>query len=248
MGDVKQIACRLISARADARPVDRDTVKELKDSMARMGMLNAIVVREKKIWAQSAWADGYELIAGRHRLQAAQELGWSEVAATVVEIDDVAAELAMISENLHRADLTALQRDEQVARWIELTGISVQSAPKPKVGRPESGINAASRELGIESTDAKRAVKVASLSQEAKTAAKEVGLDNNRTALLAAADKPKEEQAEFIRDRAKAKQGQQSEDTDAARKAKQRDNFWKMWAKLDNDVRDDIAAKIKALA
>lgn len=39
----------------------------------------------------------------------------------------------------------------------------MQSAPKPQGGRPESGINAASRELGIEATDASRAVKVASL-------------------------------------------------------------------------------------
>lgn len=59
----------------------------------------------------------------------------------------------------------------------------------PKRGRPESGISHAARQLGIEETDAKRAVKVASLTPEAQTKAHEVGLDDNRTALLEAAKK-----------------------------------------------------------
>jgi len=79
----------------------------------------------------------------------------------------------------------ALERDEQVAKWIALNAQkvsqehSVQTAP---IGhRPRSGINEASRQLGIESTDAKRAVNVASLSDEAKEAAREVGLDEHQT-------------------------------------------------------------------
>ena len=58
-------------------------------------------------------------------------------------------ELWEISENLHHADLTALQRDTQVARWIELQEqerVLSQSATKLE-GRPESGMRAASREF-----------------------------------------------------------------------------------------------------
>lgn len=90
-------------------------------------------------------------------------------------MDEIDAELWEIAENLHRAGLTALERDEEVARWIELTEakpISSQVATKFSArGRPESGINAAARELGIDKDDAHRAVKVASLSDEAKQAA-----------------------------------------------------------------------------
>ena len=57
----------------------------------------------------------------------------------------------------------------------------------PKLGRPESGVKAAARALGVNRMDAHRAVKVASLSPEAKAAAVDAGLDDNRTALLAAA-------------------------------------------------------------
>jgi ParB family chromosome partitioning protein len=53
-------------------------------------------------------------------------------------------------------------------------------------GRPEAGINAAARVLGIERTEAQRAVKIASLSPEAKDKARELNLDNNQTALLRA--------------------------------------------------------------
>jgi hypothetical protein len=45
-----------------------------------------------------------------------------------------------ISENLHRAELTKLERDEQIARWIELVKqkrVISQSEKKPDAGRPE---------------------------------------------------------------------------------------------------------------
>ena len=82
-----------------------------------------------------------------------------------------------------------LERDQHVAEWIRLTDEKVvlaQVAPKPRGGRPEGGIRAAARELGVDRDDARRAAKVASLPEEAKDAAREVGLDNNRSALLAA--------------------------------------------------------------
>lgn len=108
-------------------------------------------------------------------------------------MDEIDAEMWEISENLHRAELTKLERDEQISRWvelIELKRVSAQVEQKPSGGRPESGVSAASRELGIERMDAARAVKVAALSDEAKEAAREHGLDDNRTALLEAAAKP----------------------------------------------------------
>ena len=103
----------------------------------------------------------------------------------------VDAELWEIAENLHRAELTALERSEQVARWIELTAVKqklAQPEPVSKGGRGnEGGVRAAARDLGIEKEDARRATKVAALSDEAKQAAREAGLDDNRSALLQAA-------------------------------------------------------------
>lgn len=192
-----------------SRPINDASLASLSESIEVMGLINPIRVR--------GHADGgYEVVAGHHRLAACSLNGWQEIACIIVDEDDVRAEMAMIAENLHRAELPKLERDEQVARWIELSGQkpteedsfedfyaavsenepdlqSAQSAPiesrreDGRGHRPEGGINEASRVLGIERTDAQRAVKVANLSDEAKTVAREIGLDDNRTALLDAA-------------------------------------------------------------
>jgi hypothetical protein len=86
--------------------------------------------------------------------------------------------------------LTVLQRDEHVAEWIRLTEEAEHvlrqpdAKPKagPKGGRPQSGVRSAARELNLDEADARRAIKVASLSDEAKEVAREVGLDDNRSA------------------------------------------------------------------
>ena len=52
----------------------------------------------------------------------------------------------------------------------------------------KGGIREAARQLGLSEADIRRAIKVASLSPEAQQAAHEVGLADNRSALLRAAD------------------------------------------------------------
>ena len=93
------------------------------------------------------------------------------------------ASLAEIAENLHRAELTALERDEHIAEWVRLTEEKAKAAgseEKPgqlaqvstKGGRgKKSGISAASRDLGLERTQVRRAIKVAGITPDAKEAA-----------------------------------------------------------------------------
>ena len=98
-----------------------------------------------------------------------------------------ACRLWEISENLHRAELTALERDKLVAEWVELTGEKVGQVAQVYGGRGnKEGISEASRQLGLGHADVSRALKVASLSPEAQDVAREVGLDDNRSALLEA--------------------------------------------------------------
>jgi ParB-like chromosome segregation protein Spo0J len=173
------------------RPLIDAEVKRLAISMQQIGMMTPITVRYHDNIPSADSDDSFELITGRHRVAAAKLLGWEIIDAIEIVCSDVDAKLWEIAENLHRADLTTLQRDEQVAMWIELTEQKnndvAQVAPHRKAGQQPGGIRAASRDLGIDRDDANRAVKVASLSDEAKDAAREHGLDDNRTALLEAA-------------------------------------------------------------
>lgn len=97
-----------IHIRPDARTLDQATVTGLVESIANVGLINAIRVR--------AVDDQWELIAGGHRLEAHKRLGLAEIEAIVVDDDDLRAELAMIDENLCRAELSPVDRAKQTAR------------------------------------------------------------------------------------------------------------------------------------
>ena len=174
--------------------LNRDTVARLKESIKSIGLKTPISVQ------LVSEEEGWFLVAGRHRLQACLELGLEEIPVRVENASELDARMWEIAENLHRADLTALEHDEHIAEWIRLAEEKAQSLAQTapvksrradgRGGSVGDGINSASRELGIERTQAQRAMKVASLPEEAKQAAREVGLDNNHSALLEASKSP----------------------------------------------------------
>lgn len=178
---IKPIAIAEIEVLPCGRDLRIDGIVDLMQSMERLGLLNPIGVRliEEKP----------RLVYGRHRLVAAGQLGWAAIDSHIIEADDRRARMAEIAENLHRSELTAQDRADQIAAWIKLCDeeVSAQVAQKTGPGRPEGGLSAAARELGIDRDAARRAQTIASLSAEAKTVAKELALDDNQSALLAAA-------------------------------------------------------------
>ena len=120
----------------------------------------------------------------------------------VFDGDERDARLWEISENLHRAELTVLERSEHVAEWVRITDEKASGATcatKPGHGQGSvGGIRAATRELGIDRTAAQRAVKIDGLSTKAKQAARDAGLGDNQSALLSVAATPPEEQTRRI--------------------------------------------------
>jgi ParB-like chromosome segregation protein Spo0J len=63
------------------------------------------------------------LVTGLHRLEAAKRLGWDEIDALFVTGNEIDRELQEIAENLHRSELTVLERDTLIGRWAELTAV-----------------------------------------------------------------------------------------------------------------------------
>ncbi len=91
-----------------------DRVTEIAESMQENGLLQPIVLRTSQ-------GNGFRLVAGRHRYEAAKQLKWDRIRATVYEgMDSDRAELAEIDENLIRADLTSIERGLHTARRKEL--------------------------------------------------------------------------------------------------------------------------------
>lgn len=97
-----------IRHRPDARHRSDGALSALAESIEAIGLINPIRVR--------AVGDSYEVVAGSHRLQACELVGLSQVECIVVDDDDLHAELAMIDENLVRAELSPSERAQQTAR------------------------------------------------------------------------------------------------------------------------------------
>ena len=90
---------------------DEDELAALADSIGQHGVLQPILVRRK--------GDGYEIVAGERRYQAAKRAGLSEVPVIVREIsDEDVLKLALI-ENLQRSDLTPLEEARGYRQLID---------------------------------------------------------------------------------------------------------------------------------
>lgn len=95
-----------------------DELADLETSLRVNGLLQPITVRP------APRGSGFELIAGERRFRAAQRLGWTEIPATVRDVDDqLLLSLAMV-ENLQRSDLNPIEEAEgydQLIRDFALT-------------------------------------------------------------------------------------------------------------------------------
>ena len=86
------------------RPVNADYVELIAASMGERGQDTPIKVGPPD-------AEGrHRLIAGGHRVAAAQALGWAKIDAIVTEATGLQAELIEVDENLMRRELNALDR------------------------------------------------------------------------------------------------------------------------------------------
>ncbi len=77
-----------------------EELSELAASLDENGLIQPIVVR-----SAPDETGGYQLIAGERRLRAAQQLGWTKIAAMVRRVDDRTLLVLALVENVQRQDL-----------------------------------------------------------------------------------------------------------------------------------------------
>jgi hypothetical protein len=174
------------------RNFDENRLQAIFEAVSDIGIQNPIsVVRVPGMGKK------YELVDGRYRLECAKRLGWNTLPALVLKSAEL-REKWEIASNLHRIELTTLERAEHMARYAELTKTAFSGQPVRK-GRPPSGVSEAARRMPGDgsSFDARRkmlerATKIASIFTSVKKLAVEKGLDDNAKVLLEVASHPDE--------------------------------------------------------
>ncbi len=112
---------------------DEDALAELVHSIREIGLLKPIVVRRR---------DGgrYELVAGERRWRASQQAGLTHIPAIIRETpDDVLLRDALL-ENLHRAQLNALEEAAAYQQLLDDFGCS-QEELATRIGRSRPQIS-----------------------------------------------------------------------------------------------------------
>ena len=164
------------------RDLDNGAIQRLAESIETIGLKHPITVRRKD-------SDRYELIAGEHRFHACKKIGMENIPACIVTMTNAEARMWEIAENLHRAELSKLERAEHIEEWRKLAVQLGQQSHNSK------GLAKTAEHLGVSRQEVHRSEKIAHLTPEAKDAAREVGIDNNQSKLLEAAKERPDRQA-----------------------------------------------------
>jgi len=130
---VQEIEVSQISANPHQPRVNfvEDKLQELADSIKSQGIIQPVIVTKA--------ADGYELIAGERRLQAAKLAGLSKVPAIVRKASEQDKfELAVV-ENVQRHDLDIIEEARSYKKMADEFGLSQEEIAK-KIGKSRSSV------------------------------------------------------------------------------------------------------------
>lgn len=119
-------------------------LKELQDSIKANGLLQPVTVR------RAPGGDGFELIAGERRLRAATNLGWKEIPAILMNVDDQSLLAYAMIENLQRADLDPIEEAEGYQRLLGDFSLT-QQAVADLVGKDRTTVANSLRILNLPS-------------------------------------------------------------------------------------------------
>ncbi|CAM3164973.1 chromosome partitioning protein, ParB family [Lactobacillus bombicola] len=105
------------------------SIHELAATLAKDGLLQPIIVREK--------GEKYEIIAGERRFRAAQQLDWNTIPAIVNNMtDSQAASLALI-ENLQRENLNPIDEAQAYNNLMKMNNLT-QTTLAQNIGKSQS--------------------------------------------------------------------------------------------------------------
>ena len=138
--NIERVPLALLRDSAQPRDIVQANVDMLRSSIEQVGLIQPIRVRPAGVIVRGLGEQGFQIVAGHHRVAAARALGWTEIDAIVDTAEHLQAELMEIDENLCRAELTASQRAQAIRRrkqiWEALhpAEIQVGQLVPPEIG------------------------------------------------------------------------------------------------------------------
>lgn len=114
---------------------DEESLKELANSLRNADIIQPIVVRRHQ--------RGYQIIAGERRWRAAQIAGLKEIPCIVRESPEEKVLLESLVENLHRSNLTDLEREnaiQEIWKNRKSLGIKTKSELAGAIGIPPQNV------------------------------------------------------------------------------------------------------------
>ena len=134
-----------VEPRADQprKTFQTESLAQLADSIAQLGVLQPIIVRDSTLLAGT-----YEIIAGERRWRAAKMAGLSEIPAVILDGDDLKAAQVAVVENVQREDLNAVEEALAYDALIKRFGLTQEQVAK-QVGKSRTAITNALRLLGL---------------------------------------------------------------------------------------------------
>ena len=158
--------------------------------------------------------EGMVLAAGYRRLMACKSLGWKEIPVHVIHGEQLDAAIVEIAENLHREELTALERAEHTAEW---KGAFLAKHPEAGHGKTpgnkgkgkgkaaikecklHSLIGEMQKATGKDASTARRDAQIAeSIPKEVRDAVRETPIADNQSELLKLSRLPEDHQKDVV--------------------------------------------------
>lgn len=115
-------------------------LQELSESIREHGVLQPLLVRKSE--------DGYEIIAGERRYQAAMIAGVEELPVIIKDVDDQEMLALALIENLQRSDLNPIEEAKGYRQLIHASGMT-QEALSRAVSKSRSSITNSLRLLDL---------------------------------------------------------------------------------------------------
>ncbi len=113
--------------------LDEEYIDELAKSIKADGLWNPILVKRLNNGA-------YEVISGGHRLRAVKKLGWDEIEAKVLDIEDDIGAILSIKTNFLQKNLTDIEEAKAIKKIIDDFGYT-QSEIAERLGKSQAWVS-----------------------------------------------------------------------------------------------------------